>query len=220
MSDLSKDFERMVIPALYDTIYMVVFSSLFSIIFGLTIGIILYSTKKGNILENKFVNTVLGTIINIGRSIPFVILMIALFPMSKLIVGTTIGSTASIVPLTIASIPFVSRMIETTLDEINDGIIEACISMGASEFEIIYKVLLPEAIFGIISVMTTTIISIIGYSAMAGTIGGGGLGNLAIVYGYQRFRTDLLVVSILLMVVLVQIVQTTGNFLSNKFNKK
>lgn len=220
MNDLSKDFERMILPALYDTIYMVVFSSLFSIIFGLIIGIILYSTKKGNILENKVINTTLGTIINIGRSIPFVILMIALFPMSKLIVGTTIGSTASIVPLTIASIPFVSRMIETTLDEINNGIIEACISMGASELEIIYKVLIPEAISGIISVMTTTIISIIGYSAMAGTIGGGGLGNLAIVYGYQRFRNDLLVISILLMIVLVQIVQTTGNYLSKKFNKK
>ncbi|MFI3230142.1 MAG: methionine ABC transporter permease [bacterium] len=214
------DFERMIIPALYDTLYMVSISSIFSVVFGLIIGIILYVTKKGNILENNLINSVLGTIINIGRSIPFVILMIAVFPLSKLIVGTTIGSTASIVPLTVASIPFVARMIEMALGEIEHGVIEASISMGASEFEIIFKVLLPETISGIISAITTTIISIIGYSAMAGTIGGGGLGNVAIAYGYQRFRNDLLIVSIILMVILVQIVQTIGNYLAKKYNKK
>ncbi len=214
------DFERMIIPALYDTLYMVSLSSLFSIVFGLIIGIVLYVTKKGNILENNLINSVLGTIINIGRSIPFVILMIAVFPLSKLIVGTTIGSTASIVPLTVASIPFVARMIEIALGEVEHGVIEASISMGASEFEIIFKVLLPETISGIISAITTTIISIIGYSAMAGTIGGGGLGNVAIAYGYQRFRNDLLIVSIILMVILVQIVQTIGNYLAKKCNKK
>ncbi len=214
------DIERMIIPALYDTIYMVSLSSFFSIFFGLIIGIILYVTKKGNILENNLINSILGTIINIGRSVPFVILMIAVFPLSKLIVGTTIGSTASIVPLTVASIPFVARMIETALSEIDHGIIEASISMGASELEIIFKVLLPETISGIISAITTTIISIIGYSAMAGTIGGGGLGNVAIAYGYQRFRNDLLIVSIILMIILVQIVQTIGNYLSKKYNKK
>lgn len=214
------DIERMIVPAFFDTIYMVFFSSLFAIIFGLIIGIILYATKKGHILEHKIINNILGMIINIGRSIPFVILMIAVFPLSKIIVGTTIGSTASIVPLTIASIPFVARMIEVTLDEIDYGIIEASISMGASELEIIFKVIIPETISGIISVMTTTIISIIGYSAMAGTIGGGGLGNIAIAYGYQRFRNDLLLTSIFLMIILVQIVQMIGNKLARKYNKK
>ena len=146
--------------------------------------------------------------------------MIAVFPLSKFIVGTSIGSKASIVPLTVAAIPFVARMIETCLKEIDKGVIEAAISMGASEWEIIIKVLIPESISSIIATITTTIISIVGYSAMAGTIGGGGLGSIAVTYGYQRYRTDILIISIVIMVILVQIIQTIGNILAKKLNKK
>ncbi len=215
-----EQLKKIVLPALNDTLYMVFFSSLFSVILGIVIGIILYVTEKGSILENKFINRFLGIIINIGRSVPFVILMIAVFPLSKFIVGTTLGSKAAIVPLTVAAIPFVARMIEACLKEIDKGVIEASISMGANEWQIIHKVLIPESISSIISTITTTIISIIGYSAMAGTIGGGGLGSIAITYGYQRYRDDILIISVVLMVILVQIVQTIGNILGKKLNKK
>lgn len=215
-----EQLKKIVLPAFNETLYMVFFSSLFSVILGIFIGIILYVTEKDGILENKFLNRLLGIIVNIGRSVPFVILMIAVFPLSKFIVGTTLGSKAAIVPLTVAAIPFVARMIESCLKEIDKGVIEASISMGASEWQIIYKVLIPESISSIISTITTTIISIIGYSAMAGTIGGGGLGSIAITYGYQRYRDDILIISVVLMVILVQIVQTIGNILGKKLNKK
>lgn len=215
-----EQLKKIVLPAFNETLYMVFFSSLFSVILGIFIGIVLYVTEKDGILENKFLNRLLGIIVNIGRSVPFVILMIAVFPLSKFIVGTTLGSKAAIVPLTVAAIPFVARMIEACLKEIDKGVIEASISMGASEWQIIYKVLIPESISSIISTITTTIISIIGYSAMAGTIGGGGLGSIAITYGYQRYRDDILIISVVLMVILVQIVQTIGNILGKKLNKK
>lgn len=215
-----EQLKKIVLPAFNETLYMVFFASLFSVILGIFIGIILYITEKDGILENKFLNRLLGIIVNIGRSVPFVILMIAVFPLSKFIVGTTLGSKAAIVPLTVAAIPFVARMIEACLKEIDKGVIEASISMGASEWQIIYKVLIPESISSIISTITTTIISIIGYSAMAGTIGGGGLGSIAITYGYQRYRDDILIISVVLMVILVQIVQTIGNILGKKLNKK
>lgn len=212
--------KKIILPAFNDTLYMVFFSSFFAIIFGIIIGITLYVTEKDNILQNKVINNVLGIIVNIGRSVPFVILMIAIFPLSKFIVGTTLGSKSAIVPLTVAAIPFVARMIESSLKEIDKGVIEASISMGANEWQIIHKVLIPESISSIISTITTTVISIIGYSAMAGTIGGGGLGSIAITYGYQRYRNDILIISVVLMVILVQIVQTIGNFFSRKLNKK
>ena len=219
-SDYLLQLKKLILPAFSETLYMVFFSSLISIVIGIIIGIILYVTEKDSILENKFLNKILGVIINIGRSIPFVILMIAVFPLSKFIVGTTLGSKAAVVPLSVAAIPFVARMIEACLKEIDKGVVEASISMGANEFQIIYKVLIPESISAIISTITTTIISIIGYSAMAGTIGGGGLGSIAITYGYQRYRTDILIISVILMVILVQIVQIVGNILGKKLNKK
>ncbi len=219
-SEYLMQLKKIVLPSLNETLYMVFFSSLFSILLGIIIGVILYITEKDGILENIFINRVLGVIINIGRSIPFVILMIAVFPLSKFIVGTVLGSKAAIVPLTVAATPFVARMIESCLKEIDKGVVEASISMGASEWQIIYKVLIPESISSIMSTITTTIISIIGYSAMAGTIGGGGLGSIAITYGYQRYRDDILIISVVLMVILVQIVQTIGNILCKKLNKK
>lgn len=215
-----QELKDIILPAFNETVYMVFFSSLFSIIIGLVIGIMLYVTDKGNILENSYINKIVGTIVNIGRSVPFVIMMIAVFPLSKFIVGTSIGSTASIVPLTVAAAPFVARVIETSLKELDKGIIEASISMGASETQIITKVMLPETAPSIIAGITITIINIIGYSAMAGTIGGGGLGDVAVRYGYERFRTDILIISVIIMVVMVQVIQCIGNFFANKFNKR
>ncbi len=214
------DFHKIITTAVGSTLYMVFFSSLFSIVIGCILGIILYVTQKDNILENTPVNNVIGTIVNIGRSVPFVILMIAVFPLSKFIVGTSIGSTASIVPLTVAAIPFVARLIETSLNELDKGVIEASISMGANEAQIITKVMLPEAAPSIISGITITIINIIGYSAMAGTIGGGGLGDVCIRYGYQRSRTDILIYSVIIMIVMVQIIQCIGNFFARRLDKR
>lgn len=215
-----RELQGIISPAFYETIYMVFFSSLFSIVIGLVMGIVLYVTEKGNILQNIFINKILGTIVNIGRSVPFVIMMIAVFPLSKFIVGTSIGSTASIVPLTVAAAPFVARMIESSLKELDRGIIEASISMGATEWQIITKVMLPETAHSMILGITITIINIIGYSAMAGTIGGGGLGDVAVRYGYQRFRIDILIVSVVIMIIMVQIIQWVGNFISKKLNKR
>lgn len=215
-----QEIQSIIVPAFNETIYMIFFSSLFSVVIGVCCGILLYITQKGNILENKIINNILGIIVNIGRSVPFVILMIAVFPLSKFIVGTSIGSTASIVPLTVAAIPFVARVIETSLNELDKGIIEASISMGATEFQIISKVMIPEAAPSIISGITITIINIIGYSAMAGTIGGGGLGDVAVRYGFERFRTDILIVSVVIMIIMVQIIQVIGNFFSRKFDKR
>ncbi|NMB01823.1 MAG: ABC transporter permease, partial [Firmicutes bacterium] len=166
--------------SIWETIYMVAFSSLFSVLMGLPIGIILVVTKKGNIRENIVVNNILNTVINITRSVPFLILMIVLFPLTRLIVGKTIGTTATIIPLSIAAAPFVARLIESALLEVDPGVIEAAQSMGANSKEIIIKVLLPEALPSIVLGITITIINLIGYSAMAGAIGGGGLGDLAI----------------------------------------
>lgn len=218
--DYFLQIKQIILPAVAETLYMAFLSSLFAIIIGIVVGIVLYVTEKGNILQNMFINKVLGVIVNIGRSIPFVIMMIAVFPISKLIVGTTIGPTAAIVPLTVATIPFVARMIEASLKELDKGVIEASISMGATEAQIIWKVIIPESISAIISTITTTIISVIGYSAMAGTIGGGGLGDVAVRYGYERFRSDILIISIVIIIIIVQIIQNVGSFISNKLNKK
>ncbi len=206
--------------SIWETIYMVAFSSLFSVLMGLPIGIILVVTKKGNIRENIVVNNILNTVINITRSVPFLILMIVLFPLTRLIVGKTIGTTATIIPLSIAAAPFVARLIESALLEVDPGVIEAAQSMGANSKEIIIKVLLPEALPSIVLGITITIINLIGYSAMAGAIGGGGLGDLAIRYGYHRYQLDVMIATIVIIVLLVQITQYVGNNLSRALNKK
>ncbi len=218
--DFFQLFNQLVVPATFDTLYMVFFSALFAIMFGMVIGVVLYITGKGGIYEIPTLNKVLNFIVNVGRSIPFVILMIAVFPLSKFVVGTTIGSTASIVPLTIASIPFVARVIENALQELDKGIIEAAMSFGASNTEIIFKVLLPETASAIVNGITLTIISIIGYSAMAGSIGGGGLGDVAIRYGFIRRDYDVLYVTIIIMIVMVQIVQLLGDMIARRLDKR
>lgn len=210
----------LLLPSLGETLYMVLFSTIFSVIIGSVLGVILVITEKGHIMEMPKLNTVLGSVINVLRSVPFIILIVAIFPLSRVIVGTTIGSTAAIVPLSIAAAPFVARIIESSLKEVSWGIIEASISVGASVPQIIFKVMLPEALPSLILGLTLTIINILGYSAMAGAIGGGGLGDLAIRYGYQRFQTDVLIITIIVLVVMVELIQLIGNKLSAKFDKR
>lgn len=203
-----------------DTLYMTVLATTFSYIFGLPLGVILVITDKNHILPNKKLNALLGGVINVTRSVPFIILLIAIIPFTRLIVGTTIGATASVVPLVIGAIPFVARMVETSLKDIDRGTIEAAQSMGASPWEIIRKVMIPETLPSLILGLSITTITLIGYSAMAGAVGGGGLGDIAIRYGYYRYQKDLMIFTIILLVVIVQFVQSTGNFLSRKIDKK
>lgn len=207
------------LPSILETIYMVFFSTVFSLLFGFPLGIILTVTEENAILENLLFNKFLGSIINLLRSLPFIILMILVFPLSEWILGSSIGTTATIIPLSISATPFVARVIESSLKEVDKGIIDASISMGATNLQIIFHIIIPEALPSIVSSITLTIINLIGYSAMAGAIGGGGLGNLAIRYGLYRFETDIMIVSLILIIILVQSVQLLGSFLSRKLNK-
>lgn len=209
----------MLIPSINETLYMVFFSGIFSTLIGLPIGVLSVITAKGNIAPMPSLNKILDFIINILRSFPFIILMIVVFPLSRIMIGTTIGSTAAIVPLSIAAAPFVARIIEGALKEVDSGLIEASISMGAGPWQIIRKVLIPEAMPSLIHGATITIINLLGYSAMAGAIGGGGLGDLAIRYGYLRFQTSIMVVSVISIIILVQIIQVIGDSLVNKIKK-
>jgi D-methionine transport system permease protein len=205
---------------LWNTIYMVFVSAFFALALGLPIGVILTITDKGHIKEHAKVYKILEAIVNIGRSFPFAILMVALIPFTRWIVGTSLGTTASIVPLTIAAAPLVARLIETCLKEIDRHILEAVIVMGSNTRQIITKVLLPEALPSIITAITMTVVSLIGYSAMAGLVGGGGLGQVAIQYGYNRFNTFIMVVTVILLILLVQAVQWLGGYLTQSILKK
>lgn len=211
---------KLIIPSLFETLYMVLFSTIFSLIIGFPLGVLLVITEKNGIWEKPVLNKILDSLINVLRSFPFLILMILLFPLSRIIVGQTIGTTATIVPLSIAAAPFVARVIESSLKEVDSGVIEFGLSMGATVTEIIFKILIPEAMPSLILSITLTIINLIGYSAMAGAIGGGGLGNLAIQYGLYRFKTDIMIVSVIIIILLVQGIQYLGNKLASIVNKK
>ena len=216
---MSEELLRLLLDSLFETCYMVAIATLLSTLFGAPLGIILTVTDKGHILENKSVNSILGNIVNATRSVPFIILMVAIIPLTRIIVGTSIGTTAAIVPLTISATPFIARIIEGALKEVQYGVIEAAQAMGATPLQIIKKVLLPEAMPAIILGVTLAIISLIGYSAMAGALGGGGLGDLAIRYGYQRFRIDIMIITVIILIVQVQLVQSCGDYLAKRFNK-
>lgn len=190
---------------------MVGVSLFFAVIIGLPLGILIVITRKDHIAPCQFIYRILDTIINIGRSIPFIILMVAIIPFTRKLVGSSIGTTAAIVPLAVAAIPFVGRVVESAMLEISPGVIEAARSMGATPLQIIMKVLLPEALPGLILGITLTAINLIGYSAMAGAIGGGGLGDIAIRYGYQRFRVTVMIATVVVLVLLVDIIQWIGN---------
>lgn len=206
--------------ALGETVYMVIVSMVIASIIGIPLGVLLHTTDKGQILESLPLNQTVGSIVNAIRSIPFIILMVAIIPLTRFLVGSAIGTTAAIVPLVIASIPFIGRQVETSLKEVPSGLIEAALSMGATPTQIITKVLLPEAMPSIVSQLTTVIIALVGESAMAGAIGGGGLGDLAIRYGYQRFRPEVMLATVIILIVLVQLVQFLGNTLAKRLNKR
>ncbi|MEG1002234.1 methionine ABC transporter permease [Clostridium sp.] len=208
-----------ILKATWETGYMVVLSTLFALILGFMLAIVLTLTAKEGLRPNKGVYSVLDFIVNILRSFPFVILMVAVFPLSKIIVGTTVGKEAMIVPLTIATAPFIARIIEGAFREVNSGVIEAAKSFGASDSQIIFKVMLKEAVPSIVSGLTLTIISVIGYSAMAGAIGAGGLGDVAIRYGYHRHQTEYMIVTVILLIVIVQGLQSLGNYFYKKLSK-
>ena len=203
--------------ATWQTLIMVFFSTMFSMILGIPLGILLCTTDSASgLTPNKTVNQILSLVINILRAIPFVILVILLFPFTRLVVHTAIGTKASIVPLTIAAAPFVARVIESSLKEVDAGVIQAARAMGSNNKQIIFKVLLPEALPSIVNGITLTIINLIGYSAMAGTVGGGGLGDVAIRYGYQRYRVEYMLGSVAIILILVEIIQVIGTHISNK----
>ena len=217
---MSPEMIALLVESLGETLYMVGVSAAISTILGVPLGVILVATSRGHILENLPVNRVLGAIANATRSTPFIILMVAIIPVTRVLAGTSIGTNAAIVPLSIAAIPFVGRIVEASLREVDFGLIEAAQSMGASPFQIISRVLIPEAMPSIVLGLTLSVISLIGYSAMAGAIGGGGLGDLAIRFGYQRFRVDVMIATVVILIALVQLVQSAGDNISHRLNKK
>ena len=203
-----------------ETLIMVFFSTLFSVIIGFPLGVLLFVTGPTGIMPKKVLNLVLSRIVDVLRSFPFVILMIVLLPMTRAILGKAIGTAATIIPLSIAAAPFVARVIETSLIEIDPGVITAARAMGSTNWQIITKVLVPEVLPSVVSGITLTIINLISYSAMAGTLGGGGLGDLAIRYGYQRFRTDVMISSVIVIIIMVAVIQFAGTRLSERIIKR
>ena len=210
----------MLLEGVRDTLYMTLASTFFGYVLGLPLGVILAVTDKDGIKPNAFIYKILDIIVNILRSIPFLILLILVIPITRAIVGKTYGSTATVVPLVIAAAPFIARMVESSLKEVNGGVIEAAQSMGAGTFTIIWKVLLAEARTSLLVGVTIALGTILGYSAMAGVVGGGGLGDIAIRYGYYRYQPDIMLVTIVILVLLVQIMQWVGMLLSKKLDRR
>lgn len=217
---MSQQIINLLIQGVGETLQMTVISTIASMIIGIPLGVILVVTSKGHILANKFINNILGAIVNAGRSIPFIILMVAIIPFTRMVVGTSIGTTAACVPLTLSAIPFLARLVETSIKEVNFGVIEAAQTMGASPFQIIKEVLLPESKSNIVDNVTVLVVNLISYSAMAGAIGGGGLGDIAIRYGYQRFQGDVMIATIIILIVMVQVCQMIGDTISRRLNHK
>lgn len=207
--------------AIWETFYVTVLSTFFAVVIGLPLGVLLVVGEKNGVLPlPRWLMTVLNVLINLLRSVPFLILMIMVIPLSRMIVGTSIGTVATIVPLVVAAFPFVARLVETSLRELNPSIIEAAQSMGASPIQIIVKVMIPESVPSLLSNLTTALTTVLGYSAMSGAIGGGGLGKIAIDYGYYRFKYLVMLIAVVLLVVLVQIFQTVGTKLASKCDKR
>ncbi|MDD6734643.1 MAG: ABC transporter permease [Lachnospiraceae bacterium] len=211
---------NMIVKGIGETLLMTVLSTILGYVFGLPLGVVLAVTDKGGLRPNAFVYKILDTISNIVRSIPFLILLILLIPFTRFIVGKSYGTMATVVPLVVAAIPFIGRMVESSIKEVDGGVIEAAKSMGAGNFQIITRVLLVEARTSILVGATIAIGTILGYSAMAGTVGGGGLGDIAIRYGYYRYQTDIMLVTVILLIVMVQIFQTMGMFISSKLDRR
>ena len=211
---------KMMIEGVGETLYMTLFSTILGYLFGLPMGVVLTVTDKGGLKPNKVVYKVLDVIANIVRSVPFLILLIVLIPFTRMIVGKSYGSTATVVSLTVAAIPFIARMVESSLKEVDPGVVEAARSMGAGTFAIVWKVLLVEGRTSLITGATIATATILGYSAMAGSVGGGGLGDIAIQYGYYRYQTDIMLVTVVLLVLLVQLFQTAGTLIASRLDKR
>ncbi|MFE4711617.1 MULTISPECIES: methionine ABC transporter permease [Bacillales] len=217
---MKDDLYELLLEGLGQTLYMVFWSSIFAILLGLALGISVVVTERGGILPAPAVHKVIGTFINTVRSLPFIILIVLLLPLSRLIVGTSLGPTAAIVSLSIAAAPFLARIIENSLKEVDTGKIEAAKAIGASPFTIIFRVLIPEALPALIRGLTIAVIAITEFTAVAGAIGAGGLGSLAIRFGYQRFREDILFATVLIIILLVQSIQWTGDYTAKRIERK
>jgi D-methionine transport system permease protein len=210
----------MIGEGIVETLYMTLFSTVLAYVIGLPLGITLVVTEKNSILPNALLSKILNIIVNLARSIPFLILLIAVIPVTRFITGTTIGSTATVVPLVLAATPFIARLVESSIKEIDKGVVEASLSMGASPFQIIYKVMIPEAMPSLIVGATIATTTILGYSAMAGIVGGGGLGTIAINYGYYRYEKGIMIVTVILLIIIVQILQEVGMKIADKTDKR
>ena len=217
---MSPELIQLIATGVWETLYMTVVSTLISYLIGIPLGVVLYITGDGGIRRNRAVNLVVGIIVNVLRSVPFLILLVAILPFTRMVVGTTIGSTATIVPLVVAAAPYVARMVESSLKEIDGGVVEAARAMGSSAWQMIWKVFLPEAKPSRLVGATISLATILGYSAMAGFVGGGGLGAIAINYGYYRYQSDVMLITVALLVVIVQIFQEGGLKLVSKVDKR
>ena len=203
----------------WETLQMTFFASLYSYLIGLPLGVILYATSKGRILSNRIVNAIVGTLVNIMRSLPFLILLVLLIPFTRFVTGSSIGTEAAIVPLTVGAIPIVARMVESSLSEVPSGIIEAATAMGASPLYVIVHFVIPEAIPSLLYGAAINVATVLGYSAMAGVIGGGGLGAIALQYGYYRYQKDVLWTTVILLIIMVMVIQEIGIILAKKKRK-
>lgn len=211
---------EMIMEGLQETLYMIFVSTIVAYLFGLPLGILSEISRKGGLRPIPVISKILDIVINLGRSVPFIILLVAVLPLTRSIIGTTIGAKAACVPLIIAAIPFVARLVENSLKEIDGGVIEAARAMGANDLEIIFKVMIPESLPSLILGASLATITVVGYTAMAGAIGGGGLGDIAIRYGYHRRETDIMVVAIIILVAIVQIIQSIGEIISKGIDKR
>ncbi|RAI32856.1 methionine ABC transporter permease [Rhodoplanes serenus] len=217
---MSPELVRLVFDATLETLYMVAAAGLLGTLFGLPLGVFLATSRRGELFAAPLVNRVLGTIVNAARSTPFIILVVAIIPFTRLLAGTSIGTTAAIVPLTVAATPFIARIVEAAIREVDHGLVEAAKAMGATPLQIVRKVLLPEALPGLTLGLTLTVVSLIGHSAMVGAVGGGGLGDLGIRFGYQRFMPDVMLVVVVVLIVLVQAVQSAGEALARRADRR
>lgn len=217
---MSHEMISLLWQGVWETLYMTITSTALAYVIGIPLGVLVFVTSKDGICRNRPVNILFGLIINLTRSVPFLILLVAILPMTRLIVGTTIGSTATVVPLVVAAAPYVGRMVESSLKEVDAGVIEAAQAMGSSAFQIIYKVLLPEARPSLLVGAIISLATILGYSAMAGFVGGGGLGAIAINYGYYRYNGEMMLITVALLVLIVQVIQEAGLYFVGRTDKR
>lgn len=217
---MSPDLVNLIIQATGETLYMVSIATFVATLVGLPLGVFLATSRKGELFAAPKTNAILGLIVNATRSTPFIILVVAIIPFTRLVAGTSIGSSAAIVPLTVAAMPFIARLVEGAIREVDSGLIETASSFGASPLQIVFKVLIPEALPGLLLALTLAVVSLLGYSAMVGAVGGGGLGDLGIRYGYQRFMPEMMLAVVVVLIMLVQGVQTAGDYLARRLNRR